>query len=104
MNLAISLDPAGLFTNVLICANVDYNGLDAISRNILVNDRFKKREKGETTEDVTFKNEQERIQKLKDQFGIELTPDEVEGIKGRRTAMEVFDPDTVPIDIFAAFS
>ena|SRR5271156_5960017 len=104
MNLATSMDPVGLFPNVLICTGVNYNGLDAVSRTILANDRYKKREEGEITEDVTFKNEQERVEKLKDEFGIELTHEEIEGIKGRRTAMEIFDPNSVPIDIFATFS
>jgi len=103
MNWVTSKDPTHLFTNILICSNVNYDGVEAQSRGILANDKYKKRENGQHTDEVTFKSEQERVEKLKDHFGIELSPEEIEGIKGRRSAMEIFDPQNIPIDIFTAF-
>lgn len=102
MNVATSKDPASLFPNVLIYTDVEYKDGKGVSRNIIANDQFKKRENGEHIGAVTFKTEQDRVKKLKD-LGLELTEEEIEGIKGRGTAIDVYDPLQSKIDIFTAF-
>jgi hypothetical protein len=92
MNMSTSQDPQSLFLNLLVCMNVEYCGLDAISRNILVNTELKKRENGETKKIVVFKIEEERITTLNEVFGITLTTQERETIKGQKLAVDKFDP------------
>jgi arylamine N-acetyltransferase len=92
MNMSASQHPQSLFLNLLVCINVDYRGLDAISRHILVNTDLKKRENGETKRIVVFKTEEERVVALKDMFRIALTVDEREAIKGQKLAVDKFNP------------
>lgn len=90
--MSTSQHPQSLFLNLLVCINVDYRGLDAISRHILVNNELKKRENGEAKKMVVFKTEEERVAVLKDMFRIALTVDEREAIKGQKLAVDKFDP------------
>jgi arylamine N-acetyltransferase len=95
MNMSTSQDPGSLFLNTLVCTNVEYNkDLNAISRNILVNSEIKKRENGETTRIKLFEREEHRLQALKDVFGIELSTEEEEAIKGQKLAVDNWVADT----------
>ena len=58
---------------------------DVVGNLILVNNSLKKRVMGKSETIATFKNEQERIQALKDHFGIEMNEDERTGIMGMVT-------------------
>jgi arylamine N-acetyltransferase len=88
------MSPDSLFLNTIVCTRVDFEGLKAVSRTILVNVRLKRRINGESEELATFKTEEERIKVLKEVFGIRLTKEEQEGIKDRQLSVEKFDPNT----------
>ena len=93
--MSTSQDPRSTFMNLLVCTNVEYNGdLQAIARNILVNLHLKRRENGETKTIATFHTEDSRIEVLEKEFGIKLTTQERNGMKGRKVAVENFDPHT----------
>lgn len=99
MNMSTSQHPQSFFLNTLVCMNVDYCGLEAISRNILVDTQLKKRENGETKKVTVFKTEEERIATLKEVFGIALTTLEREAIDGQKLSVDKFDPKT-QVDFF----
>lgn len=91
-----SQNPGSLFLNLLVCTNVEYDkDLNAIARNILVNSEIKRRENGETNRVKLFKTETERLETLKEQFGIELSVVDEDAIKGQKLAVEIFDPNTL---------
>jgi arylamine N-acetyltransferase len=94
MNVSTSKDPNSIFLNLIVCANVMYNDLEAVSRMILVNLELKKREKGETKVLEMFDTEKQRIAALEREFNITLTSEEREGIKERPLAVNKFDKHT----------
>jgi hypothetical protein len=98
MNMNASQSPESPFLNILVCTNVDYNdNLEAISRTILVNLDLKKRKNGETKYIALFGTEEERLEALKSEFGIHLTAEEKDSIKGSRLAVDNFDHHTKQI-------
>jgi hypothetical protein len=71
---------------------VQYNEkLDAISRTILNDTQLKKRQNGETKQLAKFKTEQERIEAIEKEFGIELSQEERDGIKGDKVAIDRYE-------------
>jgi len=77
-----------------MCTKIMYNDkLDAVSRIILPNLRLKKRENGEVTVLQRFVTEEERIEALEREFGIVLSREEKDRIKGRRLAVGILDPE-----------
>ena len=94
MNLDTSQNPKSLFNNVLICTNVNYdNELRAISRTILANLKLKHRVRGESQVKGGFKTEEERVAALEREFGIKLSQEEIDAIKGRKLSVENLDPE-----------
>lgn len=95
MNMSTSQDPNSLFLNLLVCTNVEYDkDLNAVARNILVNSELKKRENGETNRIKFFSTEEERLETLKQLFGIGFSREDQDAIKGHKLAIENFDPHT----------
>jgi hypothetical protein len=90
MNMSKSQNPESLFRKIVVCTNVVYEGLTAVSRKILVNNEYKIRKDGKAPILELFSSEQDRVDALKREFGIILIPEEIEGIKGRKTAVENF--------------
>ena|SRR5271170_6505791 len=81
-----------LFLNNILCANVVFNeNLEAVSRTILWNLVLKCRENGSANIITRFTTEEERIAAIEGPFGVKLTQEEREGIKGRKVAVEHFD-------------
>jgi hypothetical protein len=82
-----------------VCTRVDYDELKAVSRTMLVNNRLKKRIKGESEELALFKTEEERVEAFEKVFGIKLSNEEREGIKNRDLSVENLDPNrpTFPV-------
>jgi arylamine N-acetyltransferase len=95
MNTATSTRSESLFVNALLCTTVQYNEkLDAISRTILNNTQLKKRQNGETKQLAEFKTEKERIEAIEEVFGIKLSKEEREGIKGDKVAIDQYELQT----------
>jgi arylamine N-acetyltransferase len=95
MNMSTSQDPKSLFVNLLVCTNVEYDkDLNAVARNILVNSELKKRENGQTNRVKFFNTEEDRLETLKQLFGIEFSPEDQDAIKGQKLAVDNFDPHT----------
>jgi hypothetical protein len=94
MNMSNSQSPQSLFLNIIVCTNVTYQGLESFSRNILVNLELKTRQEGVSKQIEMFDTEDERITALKRVFGIELTREEKDSIKGSKLAVENFDRHT----------
>ena len=93
--MSTSQDPKSLFRNLLVCTNVEYDkDLNAVARNILVNSELKKRENGQTNRVKFFTTEEERLETLKQLFGIEFGPEDQAAIKGQKLAVDNFDPHT----------
>lgn len=92
-----SQSPQSLFLNLIVCTNVTYKGLEGISRDILVNLQLKTRQGGGSKRIELFDTEDERITALERMFGIELTAEEKDSIKGSKLAVENFDRDTKQI-------
>ena|SRR5271168_1410675 len=89
-----SQNPQSLFLNNILCTNVVFNkNLEAISRTILWNLVLKRRENGSANIIQRFTTEEERIIAIEGEFGVKLTQEEREGIKGRKIAVEHFDPE-----------
>jgi hypothetical protein len=94
MNMSNSQSPQSLFLNIIVCTNVRYQGLESFSRNILVNLELKTRQGGVSKQIEMFDTEDERITALERVFGIELTREEKDSIKGSKLAVENFDRHT----------
>jgi|SRR5271155_3785785 len=95
MNMSTSQDPKSLFLNLLVCTNVEYDkNFNAIARNILVNSELKKRENGETNRVKFFITEEERLETLKQLFGMEFGPEDRQAIRRQKLAVANFDPHT----------
>ena len=93
--MSTSQDPTSLFVNLLVCTNVEYDqNLNAVARNILVNSELKKRQNGETNRVKFFTTEEERLETLKQLFGIEFSREDRDAIKGHKLAVDKFDPHT----------
>ena len=87
-----SQHPQSLFLNNIFCTNVIFNErLDAIARTVLWNLKLKRRENGSVNIIATFATEDERIEVIEREFGVKLTQEEREGIKGRKIAVDEFD-------------
>ena len=93
--MSTSQDPKSLFVNLLVCTNVEYDkDFNAVERNILVNSELKKRENGQTNRVKFFTTEEERLETLKQLFGIEFSREDQDAIKGQKLAVDNFDPHT----------
>jgi|SRR5579862_2094444 len=93
MNLDTSQNPRSLFTNMIICTNVVYDDtLEAVSRTLLANVKVKKRVNGENHLMSIFETEEERLTTLEHEFGIKLSQEEIDGIKGKTLSVERTDP------------
>jgi hypothetical protein len=94
MNKDTSQNPKSLFNNIIVCTKVNYDEqLQAVSRTILADLKLKNRVNGESKPITTFKTEQERVAALEKEFGVKLSQEEIEAIKGRKTAVENSDPE-----------
>ena len=76
-----------LFTNNLLAVKLILKEGVPVARLSLLNDRFKLKTAGRVEILRECKTEQERIDGLKEYFGIELTEEEIEAIKGRKVAL-----------------
>jgi arylamine N-acetyltransferase len=91
MNMGTSQSPESHFFEVVMATTVQFNeNLQAISRKLLVHSRFQKRKNGSTERLATFKTEDERIDAIEREFGVKLSLDERNGIKGRKVALDQF--------------
>jgi hypothetical protein len=91
MNYGTSQNPKSLFLNVIMASTVQYDkDLNAISRTLLNDIKLRKRQNGETTDLETFKSEEQRIEAIDRVFGIKLSQEERDGIKGRKVAMDQY--------------
>jgi arylamine N-acetyltransferase len=88
----MSQHPQSLFLNNIFCTNVIFNEkLDAIARTVLWNLNLKRRENGSVNILASFTTEEERIETIEREFGVTLTREEREGIRGRKVAIDEFD-------------
>jgi arylamine N-acetyltransferase len=72
------------FTYRVVCVRtvLDEETEDVIGCLMLINDSLKKRINGKTENLATFKNENERVAALKEWFGIEMSDEDQNGIRG----------------------
>lgn len=87
-----SQHPQSLFLKNIFCTNVIFNEkLEAVARTVLWNLLLKRRENGSANIIATFTTEDERIEAIEREFGVKLTQEEREGIRGREVAVDKFD-------------
>jgi 3-phenylpropionate/cinnamic acid dioxygenase small subunit len=87
-----SQHPQSFFLRNIFCTNVVFNEkLEAVTRNVLWNLQLKRRENATVNVLANFTTEEERIKVIETEFGVKLTQEEREGIKGRKVAVENFD-------------
>lgn len=91
MNMSTSQNPSSLFLSILVCTNVMFDGLRAVSRKILVNNEYKIRKDGKAPIIESFSSEQSRVDALKREFEITLDAEEKKAIKGTKIAVENFN-------------
>ena len=90
-NYRVSRDPRSMFTyRVLVTKTVlDESGEHAIGQRVLINEEATERSRdGKKTILRTCKSEAERVDALARWFDMNLTPEEVDGIRGRVTAIK----------------
>jgi hypothetical protein len=89
--MCTSQDPGSLFLNALLATTVQFNeNLDAVSRKILNNLQLRIRQNGETKDLERFKTEEQRIEAIERDFGVKLSQEERDGIRGRKVAVDQF--------------
>jgi len=89
MNYATSTRKGCIFTQKIIVARMllDEDGGDIVGTVLLDGARFKRRIGSETEEVKICESDDERVDGLRDLFGIDLSEREVEGIKGTVTEL-----------------
>ncbi|KAI9885362.1 MAG: hypothetical protein M1823_002833 [Watsoniomyces obsoletus] len=88
MNYVTSTRRTSLFTWMVMCTRTIVEGDEAVGVRTLANGDVKERRNGEVRTIMTCENEAQRVEALKEWFGISLTEEEQRGIEGLGTELK----------------
>ncbi|KJK66050.1 N-acetyltransferase [Aspergillus parasiticus SU-1] len=91
MNFFTSCHSDCFLTSHLLVVKYLREGDEVYGKIVLDDDKIKKNEGGKNVLVQTYMTEKARVEALKDQFGIELTEEEQNGIQGRMSALVMSD-------------
>ena len=78
----------GLFVDNVLCMLVLKEGGELVGDRTLMNDVVRERRRGEMRVLERFGNEKERVEGLRRWFGVELSGEEREGVRGTKTCLD----------------
>ncbi len=88
MNYATSTRRTSLFTWMVMCTRTIVEGDEVVGVRTLANGEIKERRNGEVKTIMTCETEAQRVEALKEWFGITLTEEEQRGIEGLGTELK----------------